>query len=177
MKIVKTVLALLALLIAGVLIAAATRPDSFSVQRNATIAAPPERLFGLIADMKAFNSWNPWLRKEPTSKLTYSGPASGVGAAYAWDGEQLGAGRMEVIEAQPPGRVAMKLDFIRPFASTNRVEFTLQPQGAQTQVTWAMSGPMPFLSKLFSLVAGMDGMIGPDFEAGLANLKALAEKG
>ena len=126
--------------------------------------------------MKAFNSWNPWLRKDPSSKLSYEGPASGVGSAYAWESEQLGAGRMEVTELAPNSRVAAKLQFLKPMVTTNRVEFTLQPQGAQTNVTWAMSGPMPYLSKLMCVFVSMERMIGPDFEAGLANLKATAEK-
>jgi len=173
---VKKILLVIVLAIAAVLIYAATQPDRFSVQRSASIAAPPEKIYPLIADVKAFNTWNPWVRKEPTSKLTYEGAASGVGSAYTWDGEQLGAGRMLITEAVAPSRVAMKLDFVRPMTTTNRVEFTLLPQGAQTQVTWAMSGPMPYLSKLMTTFMPIDKMIGPDFEAGLANLKTEAEK-
>jgi uncharacterized protein YndB with AHSA1/START domain len=173
---IKKILLVVVLAIAAVLIYAATRPDTFRVQRSTSIAAPPEKIYPLIADMKAFNTWNPWVRKEPTSKLTYDGAASGVGSAYAWDGEQLGAGRMLITEAMAPSRVAMKLDFVRPMTTTNRVEFTLQPQGAQTQVTWAMSGPMPYLSKLMTTFMPIDKMVGPDFEAGLANLKTEAEK-
>lgn len=173
---IKTILGVIALAIAAVLIYAATKPDSFTLQRSAAIAAPPEKLYPLIADVKAFNTWNPWARKDPASKMAYEGPASGVGAAYSWDSEQLGAGRMQITEATAPSRVAARLEFKRPFETTNRVEFTLQPQGAQTQVTWAMSGPMPYLSKLMTTFVSMDKMVGSDFEAGLANLKTVAEK-
>lgn len=173
---IKTILGVIALAIAAVLIYAATKPDTFTLQRSATIAAPPEKVFPLIADMKAFNTWNPWALKDPATKMAYEGPASGVGAAYSWDSEQLGAGRMEVTEAAAPSRVAARLEFKRPFATTNRVEFTLQPQGALTQVTWAMSGPMPYVSKLMTTFVSMDKMVGSDFEAGLANLKTAAEK-
>jgi len=173
---IKKFLGVLVLAIAAVLIYAATKPDTFTLQRSASIAAPPDKVFPLIADVKAFNTWNPWALKDPASKMAYEGPASGVGAAYSWDSEQLGAGRMEITEAIAPGRVAAKLEFKRPFAVTNRVDFTLQPQGANTQVTWAMSGPMPYLSKLMTTFVSMDKMVGSDFEAGLANLRALAEK-
>jgi uncharacterized protein YndB with AHSA1/START domain len=176
----KKILGVIVLAIAAVLIYAATKPDTFTLQRSASIAAPPEKLYPLINDVKAFNTWNPYALKDPASKMAYEGPASGVGAAYSWDSEQLGAGRMEITEAAAPNRVQAKLEFKRPFATTNRVEFTLQPQstqsGAQTQVTWAMSGPMPYLSKLMTTFVSMDRMVGSDFEAGLANLKALAEK-
>jgi uncharacterized protein YndB with AHSA1/START domain len=172
----KKIFGVLALAIAAVLIYAATKPDTFTLQRSTSIAAAPEKVFPLIADMKAFNTWNAWALKDPTTKMTYEGPTSGVGSAYSWDSEQLGAGRMEVTEASPPSRVQAKLDFKRPFAASNRVEFTLQPQGPNTQVTWAMSGPMPYLSKLMTTFVSMDRMVGSDFETGLANLKALAEK-
>jgi uncharacterized protein YndB with AHSA1/START domain len=173
---IKTALGVIAVAIAAVLIYAATKPDTFSIQRSTSVAAPPERVFGLINDMKAFNSWNPWARKDPTTQLSYDGPASGVGAAYSWSSEKLGSGRMEVIESAPPNKVATKLAFTKPMATTNRVEFAVQPQGAQTQVTWTMTGPMPYVSKLMTTFFSMEKMVGPDFEAGLANLKAIAEK-
>lgn len=173
----KPILSIAALAIAGLLIYPATKPDSFNVQRSTTIAAPPDKLFPLVNDMQAFNSWNPYARKDPAIKLRYEGAASGPGAAYAWESESVGAGRMEVVEAAAPHRVAMQLAFEEPMKTTNRVEFTLVPQGGATQVTWAMSGPMPYLSKLMTTFVDMDKMIGDDFEAGLANLKAAAERG
>jgi len=172
----KKTLGVLVLAIAAVLIYAATKPDTFTLQRSTSIAAAPDKVYPLIADVKAFNTWNPWALKDPTTKMAYEGPPSGVGAAYNWDSEQLGAGRMEITGASPSSRLQAKLEFKRPFAVTNGVEFTLQPQGASTQVTWAMSGPMPYLSKLMTTFVSMDKMVGSDFEAGLANLKALAEK-
>lgn len=172
---IKKILLVIGLAIAGLLIYAATKPDRFVVQRSITIAAPPEKLFALINATQAFNSWNPYARKDPTMKLRYEGPASGPGAAYTWDSENAGAGRMEVIEAAVPARVAMRLDFERPMTATNRVDFTLEPLGAQTKVTWAMSGPMPYVSKLMTVFFDMDKMIGDDFAAGLANLKRMAE--
>lgn len=172
---IKKTLLVIALAIAALLIYAATKPNSFSVQRSAAISASPDKLFALINATQAFNSWNPFARKDPTMKLRYEGPASGPGAAYAWDSEKAGAGRMEVVEATAPSKVAMRLDFERPMKSTNRVEFTLEPQGAQTKVTWAMSGPMPYLSKLMTVFFDMDKMIGDDFAAGLQNLKTAAE--
>ncbi len=149
-KTLLSVAAVLGVAIAGVLIYAATKPDTFSVQRSAVIAAPPDKLFGLINEPKAFNTWNPYARKDPQVKLRYEGATSGPGAAYAWESESLGVGRMEVVESAAPTRVAMRLEFEKPMRAKNRVDFTLLPQGATTQVTWAMSGPMPYISKLFT---------------------------
>jgi uncharacterized protein YndB with AHSA1/START domain len=173
----KTLALVIVVAVAALLLFAATRPDSFSMQRSTTIAAPPDKVFGLINDLKGFNTWNPWALKDPTSKLSYEGSNTvGVGAAYTWQGSSTGVGRMEIIESVAPAKVAARLEFKEPMAATNRVEFTLAPQAGATLVTWTMSGPMPFMSKLMSVFMSFDKMVGPDFEAGLANLKALAEK-
>jgi hypothetical protein len=110
-------------------------------------------------------------------KRTHSGAASGKGAVYEWDGnKEVGAGRMEIVEASPPSAVRIKLDFVKPFAAHNFAEFTLEPKGDATTVTWAMYGPNTYVSKLMSVFVSMDGMIGGYFESGLANLKVAAEK-
>ena len=110
-------------------------------------------------------------------KKTYDGPASGEGATDAWEGNhEVGAGRMEITETSPPSKIVVRLDFVKPFEAHNIVEFTLEPKGDATDVTWVMHGPMPYISKLMTLFFSMDKMIGKDFEAGLASLKALAEK-
>ena len=172
----QTILLLACAALALLLIYAATRPDNFRVQRTAVIKASAQKIFPLINDLHLFNNWNPFEKKDPGVKGSYSGAASGVGAAYAWDGRKVGAGRMEITASQAPSRVTMQLDFIKPFKAQNTAEFTLQPQGDNlTIVTWAMHGPSPFISKLMGVVMNMDRMIGNDFEAGLANLKALTE--
>jgi uncharacterized protein YndB with AHSA1/START domain len=180
MIILKTVTFAVAVALAALLGLAAMRSDTFTMQRSTTIAAPPEKVFALINDLKGFNTWNPFLLKYPESTLAYEGTNSaGVGAAYSWQGDKAGSGRMEIVESTPPARVVATLAFTAPMATTNRVEFTLVPAAAPaggTQVTWRMSGPMPYLSKLISVFVSIDSMVGPDFEAGLANLKALAEK-
>jgi hypothetical protein len=73
--------------------------------------------------------------------------------------------------------VLVKLDFSKPMEGHNVVEFSLVPQGDGTQVTWAMRGPMPYVSKLMTTFFSMDKMVGGSFDQGLASLKALAEKG
>lgn len=165
------------LAVIGVLAFAATRPDSFTVRRSAQIEAPPERIYALIDDFTRWRDWSPWERKDPAMKRSFSGPSSGKGAAYAWDGNKnVGQGRMEIAHAAAPSRLTLKLDFVRPFEAHNQVDFALEPRGKATQVVWSMHGPMPFVSKVIGVFIDMDRMIGTDFEAGLANLKAVAEK-
>jgi len=167
--------ALIGIVIAAVLILAAMKPDTFRVARSASIKAPPEKIFPLIDDLHKFNTWNPYEKKDPNIKGTYRGPSSGKGAAYAWESMEVGTGSMEITGTAAPSKVAMKLDFVKPFEAHNVVEFTLAPNGDATEVTWAMNGPVPFMAKVVHVIFDMDSMVGKDFEAGLANLKALAE--
>ena len=171
-----TIIGIIALAVAGVLVYAAMQPDDFRVQRSITVKTPPDRIYPHIADFRAWGAWSPWERKDPAMKRTFSGPASGVGAAYAWEGNKdVGSGRMEITEATAPVKVVIRLEFLKPFAATHTAEFTLQPQGDSTTINWAMYGMSNFLAKLMGVFMNMDKMIGGDFEAGLASLKAVAE--
>lgn len=155
---------------------AATRPGEFRVERRARIAAPADKVWPLVSELRAFNRWNPYERKDPLLKSAYSGAASGVGSRYDWDSQEVGSGSLEITGQQPGRSVQMKLDFVKPFEAHNHAEFALQPtpDGA-TEVRWTMSGPANFLSKLMGVFIDMDKMIGRDFEDGLQNLKQLAE--
>ncbi|HEY8361047.1 MAG TPA: SRPBCC family protein [Ramlibacter sp.] len=170
--------ALIAVLgLAGVLLYAATRPDTFQVARSATVQASAERLYPLINDLRQFNTWNPYEKKDPNVRGEYRGPPAGPGAAYHFEGNKdVGKGSIRIVDAAP-GKVTMQLHMIEPFEGRNTVEFILQPRGGATEVTWAMNGPSPFLAKLVGVFMNMDRMIGRDFEAGLAGLKQRAERG
>jgi carbon monoxide dehydrogenase subunit G len=174
---IKTIAILVVLLLGAVLIFAATRPDSFRVQRAASIKAPPEKIFPFINDFKRWGAWSPYEKKDPSMKRSFGGAPEGKGATYAWEGDRnVGEGRMEITDAQAPGRVAIKLDFTRPFEAHNNVVFTMLPKGDATEVTWDMQGPANYVSKLIGVFVSMDRMVGADFEAGLANLKSVAER-
>jgi len=167
----KTVLIVVATAIGVVLVLAAMRPDTFKVQREATIQAPPEKVYALISDFKAWGAWSPWEKKDPQMKRTFGDKT------YSWQGnKEVGEGKMTMVEAVPPSRVKLELDFIKPFEAHNSVDFTLQPKDKGTAVTWTMQGNTPYLFKIIHLFADMDRMVGKDFEAGLANLRAAAEK-
>jgi len=172
----KVALIALAVALAGVLGLAATKPDRFSVQRSASIKAPPEKISATLSDLRGWPAWSPFEKLDPAMQRTFSGAEKGKGAVYAWSGNsQAGAGRMEVTEAGP-SRVALDLDFTKPMEGHNKVVFTLAPKGEATEVTWAMNGPSPFISKVVQVFCDMDAMIGQHFEAGLASLKSATEK-
>ena len=160
----------LLVLVGAVLAVAATRPDVFRVQRGASIQAPPERIYPLIADFGRWSEWSPYEKKDPGMKRSIQG------TFYAWEGNgEVGVGRMEIVEADAPSRVRIKLDFVKPFEAHNMIEFSLERKADATSVTWDMRGPATLPSKVIGLFLDMDAMVGKDFEAGLASLKAIAE--
>jgi uncharacterized protein YndB with AHSA1/START domain len=150
--------------------------DTYTVTRSTTIAAPPEQVYPVIADFHRWTAWSPWEDVDPALQRTYSGADSGVGAVYRWSGNRkAGQGRMEIVEAAAPSTVRIDLQFEKPFKARNDTSFTIVPEGAGSQVTWSMTGRKTLLTKIMSVVKSMDALLGPDFEKGLARLKATAE--
>ena len=163
-------------LIGALLIFASTRPDTFRVERTATINAPAETVFPLINDFRNWEAWSPWEQLDPDMERTFGGSPTGEGAVYAWDGNSdVGSGRMEIVESVPPSKVTIQLDFTEPFESSNVTEFVLAPSGNATTVTWAMHGRNQFIGKLMGIFMNMDSMIGSDFEKGLSAMATAAE--
>ncbi|MEO8021996.1 SRPBCC family protein [Polaromonas sp.] len=168
------ILGLAVLAIAVVLLLATRQPDSFRVERTASIAAPPERIFPLVNDLRQMNSWNPFVKMDPDASGSYSGPAAGLGAVYDFRGRNSGS--MRITQANAPSRVTMDLHMTGLMETHNTVNFELTPQDGSTRVTWSMEGAQPFLAKVMGVVFNMDQMVGGAFEAGLSDLKTQAEK-
>lgn len=169
--------AVVAVAVLVVLLLAARKPDSFRVERAATVKAPPEAVFALLVDFRRWVEWSPWEHKDPALQRRYGEPAAGTGASYAWEGnKEVGKGRMRITGAEAPTLLALDLDFEKPFEAHNRVRFTLTPKPGATEVLWTMEGPTPFFAKIIHVFIDMDRMVGGDFEAGLAKLKAAVEK-
>lgn len=156
----------------------AMQPSEFQITRSTTIDAPPSAVFAHVDDLHAWERWSPWATLDPKMKTAYEGPASGTGAIYAWDGnDDVGAGRMTITDSRPHQRIAIELEFMRPFEASNTAEFTFEPEGGgdRTVVTWTMTGHNDFMGKLVSLFVDMDAMIGGAFDEGLAQMKAVVE--
>jgi len=159
-----------------VCIIAALMPADFRVSRSANIAAPPAEVFPHVNDLRKWEAWSPWEKIDPALKRSYEGAHEGTGAIYAWDcNKQVGAGRMTITDSKPAEAIHIQIEFLRPFAATNQVEFTFVPQGNQTVVTWTMLGKKVFMMKLFGLVMSMDKFLGGQFEQGLVQLKGVVE--
>ena len=153
----------------------AMQPSGFTVERSIVIAAPAEVLYPHIADLRAMDVWSPWTKLDAKMTTVYEGPASGVGARSAWQGPEMGKGRLRITAATPPQAVEMELEMLEPMAAKNQVRFSLDPTPQGTRVTWHLRGDNDFLGKAFSLFMDTDSMIGGEFAKGLAALKALAE--
>ena len=155
----------------------ATQPGEFSVSRSATFAAPAPAVFAQVNELKKWEAWSPWAKKDPQAKQSYAGPAAGAGASMSWVGnKEVGEGRMTIVDSSPNALVRFKLEFIKPFAATNSAEFSFKEEGGRTALTWSMRGQNNFIGKAMCLVFDMDKMVGGDFEADLAGIKAIVEK-
>lgn len=171
-RIAFTVIAVFALLlVVGLLL-----PSGFKVQRTAVIAAPPAKVYPLIADPRNWKQWAVWNRRDPAMQMQYSGAETGTGAKWSWQSKTEGNGAMEFTAAVPNERVEYTLSF-PDLGMTSRGELRFAPDGNGTRVTWTNEGDMGGspVNRYFGLM--MDRMVGPDFEAGLANLKTIAERG
>ncbi len=173
----KILIALAAVVLVFVIVVA-LQPADFTVSRSLAVAAPPELAFAQVNNFRKWAVWNPWGKLDPAMKQSYSGAESGVGAVYAWAGNnQVGEGRMTLVESVPNERIRIDLEFFKPFAATNTAQFTFKPEGDKTVVTWSMSGKNNFMAKAIGLVMSMDKMIGGMFEKGLADLNTIVESG
>jgi hypothetical protein len=161
----------LAALVAILVVFVALQPAAFSVERSHRIAAPPERIYPHIASLRAMDVWSPWAKMDPKLKTVYAGPDAGVGASSSWEGPEMGKGRLEITRAVAPREVDMQLTMLEPMAASNEIRFRLEPEGADTAVSWSMSGRNGFVGKLFSLFLDMDTMVGGEFAKGLAALE------
>ena len=175
-KLILGILALAVIAVVGFCVVVAMQPADFKITRSATFSAPPEKVFEQVNDFHKWEAWSPWAKIDPNMKATYSGPATGTGAAYAWAGnDDVGEGKMTITESRPSDLVKIDLEFIRPFAAKNVTDFSIKANGGKSDVTWTMTGTNNFLMKAFGLIMNMDKLVGGDFEKGLAQMKPIVE--
>lgn len=154
----------------------AIQPAQYRVVRTATMSAPAPAVFAQVNDFHNWEAWSPWAKLDPGVKNTFEGAAAGTGAIFAWAGNnKVGEGRMTLMESRPSELIRIKLEFIKPFASSCATEFSFKPQGDGTLITWTMSGENNFIAKAFCLFMNLDKTVGGDFEKGLAQMKSVVE--
>lgn len=158
-------------------------PNRAAASRSIVIDRPASMIFPMLDGFSRFNEWSPWFDLDPQTVYTYEGPAHGVGAKSLWksDDPNVGQGSQTITRVVPDQRVETALDFGE--MGQPRAYFNLEPQGGATRVTWGFEADLPitFDGKFLYGVMGryfglfMDGMIGADYEKGLAKLKKLME--
>jgi hypothetical protein len=180
LKFIKWAFILLVVAVAGFAAIVAMQPADFRVTRSATFAAQPAAVFAQVNDFHKWQEWSPWVERDPNAKVAFEGPESGEGAVFRWAGnDEVGEGNMKITESRANERIRMDLNFVKPYENSCTTEFTFQPggeQGEQTTVTWSMAGKNGFMEKAVCMFMDMDGMVGADFEKGLANMKTIVEK-
>jgi uncharacterized protein YndB with AHSA1/START domain len=175
MKILQWTLAFLGMVALALLAVGFFLPSTFEVRRSIVIRAPESRIYDDIADPRVWKSWSVWTQRDPQMEMTYSGPPFGQGAKWSWKSRSEGNGSMEFTRVEPNKRVEYALLFA-DFNMRSTGDFTLQPEAGGVRVTWSNRGDVGTNPVKHYLAAAMDRLVGPDFEAGLANLKTLAEK-
>jgi hypothetical protein len=172
------ILVVLAVLLIVLIVTIAMRPSEFRITRSTRILVRPSAVFPLVNDFRQWAAWSPWEHRDPNMTRSCEGPASGVGAVYRWAGnKEVGEGGITITDSRADESIRMRLEFLKPFKSTNTTEFTFAPEagGPATNVTWTMTGRNNFMGKAFGLFMDMDRLIGADFEKGLAAMKVAAE--
>ena len=163
-------------IIVALLVIAATKPNSFRVERSITIHASPERVFSFINDLHSWEAWSGDGRGEGTVKKIYSGPASGTGAMAEWQGSgRAGAAKMIITESVVPSKVSVKVDWLKPFKAHNLNEFTIYTQGGETKVAWSIQASNLYPMKVIGIFVNMESAFGKHMESALENLKRVAE--
>lgn len=158
------------------LIVVAMQPSDFRISRSLAMSAPPPAIFPHVNELKKWQPWSPWMKLDPNAKSTFEGPEGGKGAVMTWAGNnEVGEGKMTVLESKPNELIRFRLDFYKPMAGTSEAEFTFKPEGNQTVVTWSMSGQNNFIAKAMCMIMNMDKMVGGEFEKGLASIKTLVD--
>jgi Polyketide cyclase / dehydrase and lipid transport len=175
---IKKILMGLIVIVVAIVAIVAMQPSEFRIVRSAIISAPAPAVFAQVNDFHHWEAWSPWAKLDPAAKATFEGPSAGTGAMFRWAGNaDIGEGSMTITESRPSDLIRIKLEFLKPFAATNDVEFTFNPVGNQTAVTWSMEGQNNFIAKAVCLVMNMDTMVGGQFEKGLASMKSVVEAG
>jgi hypothetical protein len=152
------------------------QPSDYGVTRTMVMAAPAATVFAQIDDLRRWQAWSPWAKRDPKAKASFDGPASGKGATFAWSGNnEVGEGRMTLTESRPAEAIRIKTDFVKPFVGTSYSDFSLKPEGGGTAVSWTISGQHDFIAKAIGLFVSMDKVLGGEMEKGLASMKQLVE--
>ena len=171
MKALKIILVVLLIILGGLSIWNLTLDPAFETKRTIKIEAPQEVVFNIVGDFKTWPEWSHWF-KDTTMVATFDGPTSGMDAGYSWTSKQSGSGFQNFTGVYPSDSLTTYINFGMMGDSDGK--WTFSEENGATSVSWQFNGEMPFLLRF--MAAGIEPAVGPQFEEGLSNLKAMAEK-
>ncbi len=175
MKYLKSLFGAIAVLALLLVLGGLLLSGQFKVSRSIVVAAPAEKVYALVQDPRRWKEWSVWNQRDPAMQISYFRAPAGTGAGWAWSSAKEGDGRMTFTAAEPNKRLAYDL-FFPDFGTTSQGDLVLAPEGSGTRLSWTMNGNMGKNPVFRWTALFADGMVGKDFEAGLANLKSVAEK-
>lgn len=172
----KKILIGVGVLVALLVVIVAAQPSEYHVERSLEMRAPAEVVWEQLSDFNAWSAWSPWHKMDPDQKTNVTGDAGAVGHTSSWDGEKSGKGSQEIVVADKPNRLGMRLVMLEPMPDEAKTGFKLERVGDGTKVTWFIDGNNSFVKKFFALVMGMEEMLGGMFDEGLSDLKPIVEE-
>lgn len=149
-------------------------PGEARVERAIDIAAPPDKVYAIAADLRRTPEWSPWVDADPQTRFTFEGPEQGTGQVMRWasNNPMVGSGTLTLTEAVPGARIATTSDY-GGFGTSSAV-MTLSPEGAGTRVAWVFQSRLPGVVDRWAGL-GIDRSVGAEYEKALKKLKTLAE--
>jgi len=170
-------LCILVIIITFILIRAARMSNTMRIERHTFIKATPEVVFKHINNLKSHLDWSAWEKVDPNMSRTMGLISEGEGATYEWSGNRdIGSGKITFLECMPNSKIVGRIEFFSPMKAVNTLEYQLQEANGGTQLTHAMYGSSPFISRVMCQFIDIDKMVGSKFEESLANLKVVCEK-
>lgn len=179
MKILKIIGIVVAAIVAVLVIIGLVSPKNYDVKRDIVINAPADVVFKTVSHYSELKKWSPWQELDTTMTTTLDGTDGTVGAKYSWKGnDKVGEGAMTITKVEEGKTIEHDLSFIKPFESRSTTYMNTEAAEGGTKVTWGMKGESGFVERIMmTLMGGMDGAVGKDYEKGLAQLKTVCESG
>jgi len=156
--------------VAALVVAALALPRHVSIERTVVIDAAPEAVIELAASNTGYQAFNPYKDLDPNLQVEMFGPASGVGSGFSFESKD-GAGQ-QTVASVTADQVVFDLD-LGPLGQPTQAISAIAVDGA-TEVTWSMDMDLGMNPVFRVMGLFMDGMIGPNFELGLANIADVA---
>jgi ribosome-associated toxin RatA of RatAB toxin-antitoxin module len=151
-------------------------PGKYAIEKSIVVNTNPDKIYNNVADLNMYRDWNPWQKMEPGAKAVITGTPKTVGHKFDWEGKKIGQGSLTIKSVNPPYKVNIELQFIKPWSSIASDNWIFEDlKNGTTKVTWRNHGPLAYpMARLMGPLINKN--LSAQFEQGLKDLKALSEK-